>query len=67
LKGRVTGSIGYTGPELSSLEERFQEAMYEFIEGVGVNEEILQRVSEFGMAYEHQFYVEWLKDFNSLL
>ena len=35
-KGRV-GITGYTGPELSSLDEKFQETLYAFIEGVGVD------------------------------
>lgn len=65
-KGRV-GLTGYTGPELSSLDENFQNGLYEFIEKVGFDGEVLQRASQYSVAYEHQFYVEWLKDFRSLV
>ena len=65
-KGRV-GLTGYTGPELSSLDENFQNGLYEFIEKVGFDGEVLQRASQYSVAYEHQFYVEWLKDFKSLV
>lgn len=64
-KGRNQIS-GYSGPELSSLEENFQDGIYQFIEGVGINGEALQRAAEFSVSYEHQFYVEWLKDFRNL-
>ena len=64
-KSRISIS-GYTGPEISSLDENFRQSLEGFIEGVGINGEILQRAAEFSAAYEHQFYVDWLKDFRSL-
>lgn len=65
-KGKIP-AIGYAGPQISTLDEQFQESIYEFIEGVGITGELLQRAAEFSTAYEHQFYVEWLKDFKSLV
>lgn len=65
-KGQMPSST-YTGPEIMSLEEKFQESLYSFVEEVGVTGEVLQRASEYSVAYEHQFYVEWLKDFRSIV
>ena len=64
-KGRIPIS-GYTGPEISSLDENFRESLEGFIENVGINGEVLQRAAEFSVAYEHQFYIDWLKDFRSI-
>lgn len=58
---------GYLGPDLSSLDESLENGIYEFIEGVGVNSEILGQAYQFSIAYEHQFYVKWLKDLKSLV
>lgn len=49
-KGKIP-SFGYNGPELSSLDENLQEGIYAMLDGVGLNAEVLQRASQFGVAY----------------
>lgn len=65
-KGR-NYQAGYLGPELSSLDQNLEEGIYAFIESVGVTNELLCEAFQFSIAYEHQFYVKWLKDLKSLV
>ena len=60
-------STSYPGPEVHSLEESLSDKIGEFIESVGVDHALLQNASNFSVAYEHQFYLEWLKDLKSVL
>lgn len=59
--------VSYSGPELSSLDEKFQEALYQFIDAVGINSEVMGRAAQFAIAYESKFYIEWLKDIKNLI
>ena len=46
LLGRYSNSRGgYVGPDLSSVEENIEKGIIEFIEGVGVNQEIVGRAA----------------------
>lgn len=55
------------GPEFSSLDENLEQGIYTFIESLGINNELLGQIYQFSVAYEHQFYVKWLKDLKSLV
>ena len=55
------------GPDISTIEESLENALLEFIETLGINQEVISRASEFSIAYEQKFYIQWLKDLNSLL
>ena len=57
----------YPGPEIHSLEESLSDKIGEFVESVGVDHALLQNASNFSIAYEHHFYLEWLKDLKSVL
>jgi hypothetical protein len=66
---RKTGLVSaadYPGPILSSLDDKIQESLYVFVEGTGFTPEILAKVSEFSIAYEQKFYLEWLRDLQKL-
>ncbi len=60
-------STAYPGPEIHSLEETLSDKIGEFIESVGIDHAVLQNASNFSVAHEHQFYLEWLKDLKSVL
>ena len=65
-RGRAT-PVSYSGPELSTLDEKFQESLYQFIDAVGINSEVMGRAAQLSIAYENKFYIEWLKDIKNLL
>ena len=68
--GRMAGTgstAGYLGPDLSSLEESLEQGILEFIESLGFKPEMIEKIAEYSIAYEHKFYIQWLKDMNSLL
>ena len=60
-------STAYPGPEIHSLEETLSDKIGEFVESVGIDHALLQNASNFSVAHEHQFYLEWLKDLKSVL
>ena len=62
-----TSSTAYPGPEIHSLEETLSDKVGEFIESVGIDHALLQNASNFSIAHEHQFYLDWLKDLKSVL
>lgn len=60
-------STRYAGPEVQSLEPAIVDKLGEFIEVLGVDHSFLQNASRYSLAFEHQFYLEWLKDIKSIL
>lgn len=65
--GQRQNSTKYSGPEIHSLEPAIVDKLGEFIEVLGVDHSFLQNASRYSLAFEHQFYVEWLKDIKSIL
>lgn len=46
LLGKMSSSLGgYVGPDLASVEENIEKGIIEFIEAVGVNQEIVGRAA----------------------
>eukprot|EP00919_Chromeraceae_sp_WS-2016_P069882 GHVR01165643.1.p1 GENE.GHVR01165643.1~~GHVR01165643.1.p1 ORF type:complete len:233 (+),score=48.81 GHVR01165643.1:65-700(+) len=57
----------YSGPQFDHLDEKFQEAIEEWLASIGVNEELCEFVFALSHDKEYREYVEWLKKFNSLV
>lgn len=60
-------STDYLGPDIQTLEESLSDQLGGFIESVGVDHVLLQNAANYSVAHEHKFYLEWLKDFKSVL
>lgn len=57
----------YLGPDIYTLDHKVQESMRDFVTSFGLNNEFFGKVNDLSFAYEHKFYVEWLKDINNLV
>lgn len=57
----------YVGPKFLSLDQRLTSSVKLFLDNLGVDEEFLMRTREISEAHEAKFYLEWLKDFKSLV
>lgn len=58
----------YMGPDIESINETLFNELTEFTEeSLGVSVELLQHFTTYLEDYEHQFYIEWLKDIKSIL
>jgi hypothetical protein len=65
--GQRNISTRYNGPEIHSLEQAIVDKLGEFIEVVGVDHSFLQNASRYSLVFEHQFYLEWLKDIKTII
>ena len=57
---------GYAGPDFSTLDERIQTAMTEYLEGYGVNEHLAAFIECMSLDKDQRLYMKWLgslKDF----
>ena len=57
---------GYAGPDFSTLDERIQTAVTEYLEGFGVNEHLSAFVECMSLDKDQRLYMAWLsnlKDF----
>jgi len=58
----------YSGPEMETLSQELHEAFYGFLEKeLGINEAILEDLTDYCMDKEQHFYIEWLKDLKSFI
>ena len=58
----------YSGPDYSTLDERIQTSMAEYLEGFGVNEHLCAFVEVMSLDKDQRLYMKWLsnlKDFVS--
>jgi hypothetical protein len=57
---------GYAGPDFSTLDERIQTALTEYLEGFGINEHLAAFVECMSLDKDQRLYMQWLsglKDF----
>ena len=57
---------GYTGPDFSTLDERIQTALTEYLEGFGINEHLAAFIECMSLDKDQRLYMQWLsklKDF----
>ena len=52
----------YCGPEFSTLDERLQTRMIEYLKSYGINEEVAALVEHLSLDKEQRLYMKWLKD-----
>ena len=57
---------GYPGPDFSTLDERIQTSLTEYLEGFGVNEHLAAFIECMSLDKDQRLYMRWLanlKDF----
>lgn len=57
---------GYPGPDFSTLDERIQTSLTEYLEGYGVNEHLAAFIEVMSLDKDQRLYMRWLsnlKDF----
>ena len=52
----------YPGPEFSTLDERIQTSMHQYLEGLGVNEHLASFVEVMSLDKDQRLYMQWLKN-----
>jgi len=52
----------YAGPDFSTLDERIQTAVTEYLEGFGVNEHLAAFVECMSLDKDQRLYMNWLAD-----
>ena len=53
---------GYAGPDFSTLDERIQTAITEYLEGYGVNEHMSAFVECMSLDKDQRLYMSWLSN-----
>lgn len=53
---------GYTGPDFSTLDERIQTALSEYLDGFGVNEHLAAFVECMSLDKDQRLYMRWLTE-----
>ena len=51
----------YVGPDFSTLDERIQTSVTEYLEGFGVNEHLCAFVECMGLDKDQRLYMAWLQ------
>jgi complement component 1 Q subcomponent-binding protein len=53
---------GYAGPDFSTLDERIQTALSEYLDGYGVNEHLAAFVECMSLDKDQRLYMNWLSE-----
>ena len=53
---------GYTGPDFSTLDERIQTALSEYLDGYGINEHLAAFVECMSLDKDQRLYMRWLTE-----
>ena len=53
---------GYPGPDFSTLDERIQSALSEYLDGFGINEHLAAFVECMSLDKDQRLYMNWLND-----
>lgn len=59
-------TTSYQGPELGSLESGLMDNITDFFDIAGIDNTLLVQAADYSVSYEHKFYIEWLKNFESI-
>lgn len=57
----------YNGPDFTTLDERIQTSMTEYLEGYGVNEHLATFVEVMSLDKDQRLYMRWLQDLRSFI
>lgn len=57
----------YAGPDFSTLDERIQTAITEYLEGFGVNEHLAAFVECMSLDKDQRLYMKWLNDLKNFI
>ena len=57
----------YAGPDFSTLDERIQTALTEYLEGFGVNEHLGAFVECMSLDKDQRLYMNWLSKLNNFV
>ena len=57
----------YAGPDFSTLDERIQTALVEYLEGFGVNEHLGAFVECMSLDKDQRLYMSWLTDLKNFV
>ena len=57
----------YAGPDFSSLDERIQTALVEYLEGYGINEHLGAFVECMSLDKDQRLYMTWLSDLKNFV
>ena len=52
----------YNGPDFTTLDERIQTSMTEYLEGFGINEHLAAFVECMSLDKDQRLYMKWLED-----
>lgn len=53
---------GYAGPDFSTLDERIQSALSEYLDGFGINEHLAAFVECMSLDKDQRLYMNWLNE-----
>merc|ERR1719238_686517 len=57
----------YVGPDFSTLDERIQTSMTEYLEGFGINEHLCAFVECMSLDKDQRLYMNWLSDLKNFV
>ena len=57
----------YAGPDFSTLDERIQNSLTEYLEGFGINEHLGAFVECMSLDKDQRLYMSWLKSLNDFV
>lgn len=57
----------YAGPDFSTLDERIQSALSEYLDGFGVNEHLAAFVECMSLDKDQRLYMTWLNDLKNFV
>ena len=57
----------YAGPDFSTLDERIQSALSEYLDGFGINEHLAAFVECMSLDKDQRLYMGWLNDLKSFV
>mgnify|MGYP002641702270 FL=1 len=57
----------YNGPDFTTLDERIQTSLTEYLEGYGINEHLAAFVECMSLDKDQRLYMKWLEDVKSFV
>lgn len=58
---------GYPGPDFSTLDERIQSSLSEYLDGYGINEHLAAFVECMSLDKDQRLYMSWLSDLKNFI
>jgi hypothetical protein len=57
----------YAGPDFSTLDERIQSSLSEYLQGFGIDEHLAAFVECMSLDKDQRLYMQWLKDLKGFI